>query len=182
MNEVDAIKNKKHIEKMKKALEGNKRDLLLFIMGINVGLRISDLIKLTVGNVLEHKLVIKEDKTGKTRTIEINRSTREAIDDYLSTRDYEEDEYLFKSRKGENKSIGRVEAWQILNDAADRAKLDINIGTHTLRKTFGYWAYKQGIDITLLQQIFNHSTPKITLRYIGITQDDVKDVYMNLNL
>jgi len=182
MNEVDAIKDKKQIEKMKKALNGNKRDLLLFIMGINVGLRISDLIKLTVGDVLKQTLTIKEDKTDKTRTIEINDATRKAIDEYLNTRDYKENEFLFKSRKGENKAIGRVEAWQILNDAADRAKLNINIGTHTLRKTFGYWAYKQGIDITLLQQIFNHSTPKITLRYIGITQDDVKNVYMSLNL
>ena len=62
------------------------------------------------------------------------------------------------------------------------ARVEGLVGTHTLRKTFGYWAYKQGIDITLLMRIFNHSAPSITLRYIGITQEEINNVYVNLNL
>ena len=55
-------------------------------------------------------------------------------------------------------------------------------GTHTLRKTFGYNAYQSGTDISILQKLFNHSAPCVTLAYIGITQDDLDDVYLNLNL
>lgn len=84
--------------------------------------------------------------------------------------------------KGENQPITRIQAYRIINDACAIAKIKGAIGTHTLRKTFGYWAYKQGIDITLLMKIFNHSAPSITLRYIGITQEDINNVYVNLNL
>lgn len=188
MIEVNALKDKKQIEQMKKILKNNNvRDYLLFVMGINVGLRISDLLNLKISDVYNGKVkdsvTIKEGKTDKTRTFDINKSAANAIKEYLSSLDnYNVDWYLFKSRKGDNKSISRVQAWQILNDSASIAGIKEDIGTHTLRKTFGYWSYKQGIDITLLQKIFNHSAPSITLKYIGITQDDIRNVYNNLNL
>lgn len=181
MNEVDAIKDKKQIERMKKSFT-NERDLLLFTMGINTGLRISDLLELKAKDIVNQSIKLKEVKTGKQRTVTLDDVASKAIKAYLSNNKLQDDDYIFSSRKGLNKPITRVQAWTILNDAAKKAKLNINIGTHTLRKTFGYWAYKQGIDITLLQQIFNHSTPSITLRYIGITHDDIKNVYINLNL
>lgn len=181
MNEVGAIKDKKQIEKMKKSFT-NDRDLLLFTLGINTGLRISDLLGLRVKDVSSPNIKIREIKTGKQRELTLNDTAVKAIRAYLNSTDLKGDDFIFQSRKGVNQPITRVQAWQILNDAAKRAKLDINIGTHTLRKTFGYWAYKQGIDITLLQRVFNHSAPSITLRYIGITQDDIKNVYINLNL
>jgi len=84
-----------------------------------------------------------------------------------------DEEYLFKSRKGENKPISRVQAYRILNSAAEHVGLQ-EVGTRTLRKTFGYWHYKQNKDVALLQQIFNHSSPSVTLRYIGINED-IKD-------
>jgi len=182
MNEVEAIKDKKQIEKLKRNFN-NDRDLLLFTLGINTGLRISDLLVLKVKDIEgSTKIKLNESKTKKARTDTLNYEAQKAIKAYLSNNELTAEDYIFNSRKGNNKAISRVQAWQILNDAAYRAKLDISIGTHTLRKTFGYWAYKQGIDITLLQKIFNHSAPSITLRYIGITQDDIKDVYINLNL
>ena len=181
MNEVGAIKDKKQIDKMKRSFT-NERDLLLFTLGINTGLRISDLLELKVKDVTSQSIKLKEIKTGKQRTVTLDDVASKAIKAYLNNNKMQDDNYIFRSRKGENKPITRVQAWTILNDAAKKAKLSINVGTHTLRKTFGYWAYKQGIDITLLQQIFNHSTPAITLRYIGITQDDIENVYINLNL
>lgn len=190
MIEVSALKDKKQIDKMKKILKSNNiRDYLLFVMGINVGLRISDLLKLRICDVVENEKVknqvtVLEGKTKKTRVFTINKSTATAIKEYLYTLNntYDPQWYLFKSRKGDNKPISRVQAWQVLNDSAKLAGVTEDIGTHTLRKTFGYWSYKQGIDITLLQKIFNHSSPAITLRYIGITQEDIRDVYNNLNL
>lgn len=84
-----------------------------------------------------------------------------------------DNEYLFQSRKGENEPITRVQAYRILNTVADKLGVE-EVGTHTLRKTFGYWHYKQYKDVIILQDIFNHSAPSITLKYIGIT-DDIKD-------
>jgi site-specific recombinase XerD len=69
-----------------------------------------------------------------------------------------------------------------LNSAAERVGITESIGCHTLRKTFGYHAYKAGVDLTLLQSIFNHSAQSVTLRYIGIIQDDIDNVYDALNL
>ncbi len=90
---------------------------------------------------------------------------------YIEGKD--EHEYLFKSREGVNKPISRSAAYKILNKAALAVGLEENIGTHTLRKTFGYHFYKQTKDVALLQEILNHSSPKITLRYIGINQDQM---------
>jgi integrase len=188
---VNAIKNKKQIEKMKKVLSINKRNYCLFVLGINTGLRISDLLNLKFCNVLEKNKIkssirIKEQKTKKTNNIQINTNAKEALNllikYYKEKNIYSDDLYLFHSREGENKPISRVHAWQILNKAAKKSRIKGQIGTHTLRKTFGYWAYKQGIDITLLQTIFKHSCPSITLNYIGITHDDINNVYMNLDI
>ena len=88
---------------------------------------------------------------------------------------------LFPSRKG-GTPISRIQAYRIINEAARIAKIKDQIGTHTMRKTFGYWAYKQGADISVIQKLLNHSSPGITLRYIGITQEQLDEVVLNLNL
>ena len=190
MNTVDAIKDKRQIENMKKVLRGsNLRDYLLFVLGINIGLRISDLLQLTLGDVLDAKgkpaqqIIVKEKKTGKERKIVLNEVVRKALQETIVLKeDVQMGDYLFKSQKGNNRPISRVQAWQVLNNAARTVGIEGRIGTHTLRKTFGYHAYQQGIDITLLQQLFNHAAPSITLRYIGITQDDIDNVYISMCL
>jgi integrase len=190
MIEVNAIKDKNKIEKIKKFLkEKNLRNYCLFVLGINIGLRISDLLELRISDVLnENKIkwevTINEKKTGKTRTFKINKQSKKALLLYLKDIEYESDSnhYIFRSRKCSNKHISRNHAWVIINEAAKHAGIHGRFGTHTLRKTFGYWSYRQGIDITLLQKIFNHSSPAITLKYIGITQDEMNEVYTNLNL
>jgi site-specific recombinase XerD len=90
--------------------------------------------------------------------------------------------YIFTSRKGENKPITRQRAWQVINEAAEAVGIKDEIGTHTLRKTFGYHARMKGVSIELIQKLFNHSAPSITMKYIGITQDELDNVYFNLNL
>lgn len=179
---VEAIKDKQKIEKIKNFLKKqSKRDYLLFTLGINTGLRISDLLRLKVGDVYNKtEIVITEQKTGKKRVVTLNKVAIDAINDFLKDQDINPSHYLFRSRKGKNKPISRIQAWEILSKAGEL--VGVNIGTHTLRKTFGYHAYKQGIDITLLQQLFGHSSPAVTLRYIGITADDIRNVYQNLNL
>lgn len=75
-----------------------------------------------------------------------------------------------------------MQAWKALNKAAEVVDLKERVGTHTLRKTFGYHAYQSGVRLAVLQKLFNHSAPSVTLVYIGITQDELDDVYLNLNL
>jgi hypothetical protein len=146
---------------------------LLFVAGINTGLRISDLLKLRVVDVKDKSHIeFREAKTSKNKRFYINPILREYFDNYIQNMTSEQ--FLFASRKGFNKPITRVQAYKIINDAVKATGLCDKIGTHTLRKTFGYWHYQQFKDTAVLQDIFNHSAPSVTLRYIGIN-DDMKD-------
>lgn len=182
MNTVEPIREKSDIEKMKNyLLASSYRDYLLFIMGINTGLRISDLLKLKVSDIREKfHIVITEKKTGKEKKFVLNDQVREVVDTFITLKD--DDEYLFQSKKNRSKGIDRTVAYRILNKAAEAVKLDIAIGTHTLRKTFGYHLYQQTKDVALLQYLFNHSSPSTTLRYIGINQDVADKILQGFNL
>lgn len=175
MNEVQPIKSIRDINKMKKALHG--RDRLLFIIGINTTLRISDILSLKYSDIQGDYIILKEKKTGKSKRIRIN----SAIKNALPSRFTDSDDWLFPSRKG-NGPISRVQAWRILKDAADRAALNIDIGTHSMRKTAAYHAYKNGTDISLLMRVLNHGSQRETLRYIGIESEQIDDVYLDLCL
>lgn len=180
MNEVQPIRDKRKIASMKKNLHGRNR--LLFSLGINFGLRVSDLLSITVDMLLNKNGSVKahfdivEEKTKKTRRITISPAAKKE----LAEVEYSED-YLFPSRKG-SKPIGRVQAYRILNEAAAKVGLE-EVGTHTLRKTFGYHAHKAGTPIEVLQKVFGHSTPQVTLAYIGIKADTIAKVYtVSVNL
>ncbi len=187
MEFVQPIRDKKQIEAMKKVLKANSlRDYCLFTLGINSGLRISDLLKLKVADVVDGKKVkdriaIREQKTNKAKDFPLGKTATKAIQEYLLSRQAEPGEVLFPSRKGHN-SLTRQQAYNIINDAARAVGIKEQIGTHTLRKTFGYWAYRQGVDLTIIQKLLNHSAPSVTLRYIGITQEQLDDVYLALEL
>lgn len=169
MNFVEPIRDLEKISTIHKELyDKNPRDALLFSFGIYTGLRISDVLKFKVKDVLVNFYNIREKKTGKQKVYEFNKYLKREIEDFVKGKD--ENTYLFKSRTGKNSPISRQRAYQILKGAcADNGVY--NIGTHTLRKTFGYHMYKKTKDIALLMEIFNHSNPNITLRYIGINQE-----------
>lgn len=173
MNTVQPIRSQeKIIEVQDLLLSQSYRDFMLFTIGINTGLRISDILSLKVSDVKgKAHIIIQEQKTGKTKRFLINTKLKKQINKYIAKLD--ECEYLFQSRKGTNKPLTRIQAYRILNKVAMKCGLE-EIGTHTMRKTFGYWHYKQYKDVAILQDIFNHSAPSITLKYIGIT-DDIKD-------
>ena len=174
MHTVEPIRNKKDIEQIKELLKSKKRkrDYLLFIMGINCGLRISDLLKLRVLDVKNKDfLTIVEQKTGKTRRLPIRSSLKTILEKYII--EQQDEQWLFPSQKG-NKPISRIQAYRIIRKVCSKVGLCDNFGTHTLRKTFGYHLYQMTKDVALLQNIFNHSSPNITLRYIGINQDIIE--------
>lgn len=171
MNFVQPIRDPDVITGIKKYLrEQSERNYMLFVLGINSGLRISDILTLKVKDAKKSHFTLREKKTKKQKRIQITPSLKRELKRYIEGKD--DDEYLFKSRKGRNKPIGRSMAYKILREAAEYYGLD-EIGTHTLRKTFGYHFYQQTKDVALLQEIFNHSSPQITLRYIGVNQDSM---------
>lgn len=172
MNTVQPIRDLGKLEEMKQELlKSGYRDYLLFVIGINTGLRISDILGLRVKDVdgVSH-IIITEKKTDKKKRALINGYLREQIDRFINNMTPEE--YLFQSRKGINRPITRTQAYRILSKAAKAVGIE-EVGTHTLRKTFGYHHYQQHKDVAILQELFNHSAPSVTLRYIGINQDNM---------
>jgi len=197
MKEVQPIRDTKKIDAMKAIMKGesNYRDLLLFVLGINTGLRISDMLALKWSNFINgggrllksgDQLNVVEIKTKKTKNFMINKSVAEALKLYIdSLGSVKPDDPVFSSRKtadGTLKPITRIAAWQMLNRYANMVGLGDGIGTHTLRKTFGYHLYRKGVALEYIQKMLNHSSPAITLRYIGITQEQLNDIYVELNL
>jgi len=167
---VEPIRDKNKIEIVKRILKENgSRDYLLFLLGINSGLRISDILKLKVSDVKNKKYIeLNEQKTGKYKRFPITNSYKSALEDFIIGKN--SDEWLFSSQRG-GKPITRIQAYRIICNACSKAGITFRIGTHTLRKTFGYHFYNKTKDVALLQCIFNHSAPSVTLRYIGINQD-----------
>lgn len=171
---VEPIRDLEKIEKMKKILRRKSyRDYAIFHVGLNTGLRISDILRLRVSDVKKKThITIKEKKTKKLRKIKINYAMQDFFNDYIEGMN--DDEYLFQSRKGENKPITRQHAYRVFNEAAEKVGIH-DIGTHTMRKSMGYHYYQKTKDVATLMELFNHSAPKITLRYIGINQDKLDE-------
>lgn len=173
MNIVQPIRDPVVIDQVKHYLFNSspmygKRNRMLFVFGINVGLRIQDILKLRVIDVKGEHIVMREMKTDKQKWLIINPTLRKELNRYITGMD--DYDFLFQSREGNNKPLTRDMAYKILKRAANEIGL-IDIGTHTMRKTFGYHFYQRTKDIVLLQKIFNHSSPDVTMRYIGMDQD-----------
>ena len=188
MEVVQPIRDKAKIEAVKKLLRGQSlRDYCLFVLGINSGLRVGDLLALRVGDVLDERgklaerISVREQKTGKRKDFPLGPSAQKALREYLDAHALRPDAPLFPSRKG-GAPLDRRTAWRIMSEAAKAVGITESIGTHTLRKTFGYHAYQMGMDVTRIQKLLNHSSPGVTLAYIGITREELDDVYLTLNL
>ena len=178
---------------------GRYRDNLLFTVGINIGLRCGDLLNLKVGHLIDEstgayrsKVIVQEEKTSKLRTLYWNEAVYDAADLYFSTcNEVSLNDYLFKCEGNRGKNLGKpltrrsVERLlkEIINDGVG---LDVHASTHCLRKTFAYHMIVSAPDrsraIEFLQKILGHSRPSVTLRYAGITDDEIETAYKNLNL
>ncbi|ABS33134.1 site-specific integrase [Clostridium botulinum] len=181
MNFVEPIRDVQKVRDIQEYLKRtNERNYILFITGIYTGLRISDILRLKVQDVKGKRFIyLREKKTSKQNIIEINKLLEKEYKWYCS--DKELDEYLVRSREGVNKPLSRVRAYEIIKNVGKDFGIE-NLGTHTLRKTFGYHYYKQRKDIGTLMKMFNHSSPSITLRYIGIIQDEMNKARRNFTI
>jgi integrase len=200
--EIQAMINvlNKHIEEAEN--ECNRqiacRNKMMFIVGINLGIRSSDLHSLTYEffyNIEDGNLVfkdfytlqpMKQRKQKKFVKLFFNQAVKTAINDYVSEYPFNSlDDYLFPSRKG-NGAIQAETIYKVVKDTAAEANLKLNYGSHSLRKTFGFWAWHSAEDkekiLIMLMAIFNHSSIATTKKYIGILDEEIEDVFNSLNI
>lgn len=191
MAKTEPIRRIQDIKKIKEYFKKHNRSryLLLFTLGINTALRISDILCLKYddvidfenGKVKEH-INLKEGKTGKDKCCFLNEMCVRTINEYYNETNGSKEEYLFQSRKGTNQPITRQRAYCIIKEAASYNGLSTQISCHSMRKTFGYHAWKTGVSPAIIMDIFNHSSMKVTKIYLGINQDDTDDVYRKILL
>lgn len=186
------IRKKTDIEKLKNYFleRGEYRNYALVTFGLNTALRISDILKIKWGDVYDsntHSFLthihLIEQKTQKETYILVNKSVKKALIQYKNTLDaIRPEEYIFSSQKNRSLPISRVQAFRIIKEAVDALNLGEHISCHSLRKTFGYQAWKEGAEPALLMNIFNHSSFEITKRYLCIDQDDKDKLFYRINL
>ena len=174
MNFVEPIRSKAQLHDIEDWLKGyNEKYFVMFEIGIYSGLRVSDILQLRVDDV-NHKthIKIREKKTGKYKAFAINPELKAVLDPYCRGR--KAGEFLVPSdvKFPRQKPVSRERAYQVLREAGEKNRLP-GLGTHSMRKTFGYHYYKRYKDVAELMKIYNHSAPSVTLRYIGIEQDGI---------
>lgn len=168
------------------------RNLLYFVLSINVGRRGGDTLSLKWGDLLtfapdgnwtfttsEYNRIV-EEKTHKQAIIICNADVQQTVRFYLERTGIVPvaEELIFRSRKGDKDGKLDVRSMtRIIKELGKECRVPLNLGTHSLRKTFGYHLYKATGDVALVQRMFNHSSPMQTLRYIGIDAETIRDAY-----
>lgn len=196
MNLAQPIKTETDLANFKdyyRKVKPNARNELLIVLGLNTALRISDILSLTWDDVYNFEnngyrnhIVIVEQKTGKLSQIYLNSNvldTLKSYSEYLNQKNkiIETETYIF-NHSNKNVPITRTQAFRIIKEAADYNHISGVISCHSLRKTFGYHAWKQGVSPALLVTVFNHSSFDITKRYLGIEQDDKDKIFKTIKL
>ncbi len=179
---VEPIKAMQDIKAIKKLLSDKPRDLCLFTLGINTNLRASDLLSITIAQVVSlepgDELTLKEQKTGKARRITINKAVQVAIQGLLRAKAYESGDYLFRSQRGAVLTVPSLS--RLVKTWCRMIHLKGNYASHTLRKTWGYQQRKSfNVGIPELMVCFNHSSQRQTLDYLCIQPEEIKNVYLN---
>jgi integrase len=166
--------------------KGQLRNHLLIILGVHTALRVSDLLRLRWNDVYDFELgrlrpttTITEKKTKKSKTIALNKNMGAAIMLLISQKPVRPDGFLIENPRT-GKAIGRIQAYRIIRAAAENLEME-RVSCHSLRKTFGYHAWKSGVSPAVIMDIYNHSSFAVTRRYLGITQDDHNQVYLSLD-
>ena len=188
-NATQPIRDKKQVHALINhyLYQGQIRNYTLITMGIYTALRIGDLLRLTWGDVynfstksIRQSITLTESKTNKTKTIALHENCTTALKRHLhTTRPTSRLHPLFENRQS-GKAISRVQAYRIIREASDAVELDVPASCHSLRKTFGYHAWKEGISPAVIMEIYNHSSLSVTRRYLGVSQDDKNEVYLGL--
>ncbi len=192
MTMAQPIRKKEDLQELKnyyQTIRPNKRNYLLIHLGVNTALRISDLLSLTWNDVYDFKkksfhshITLIEHKTKKQNKIPLSPSVKQALMEYKNNfHQVDPYHYLFYG-KFPHAPLSRCQAYRILKNASLALQLETPISCHSLRKTFGYYAWQAGVPSVMLMNIYNHSNFQITKRYLGIEQDEKDNVFLNLDL
>ena len=181
------IKNPSRLKAFLTLLEkSGEKYFVLAKFQLNTGRRICDIREKRVSDIMlpsmrfREYFVLKEQKTGKETSIRLNDEVRSVLKAYISKSKLRHDDYLFPGR-GDNSAISYQQVWRVFQEAARQLNIE-DFGSHSLRKTWGYTAYKKTKNIGLLMKAFNHGSAEITLRYIGIDQDEEDALYSIISL
>lgn len=178
MQHVEPIKSPEQIKAILDYLQSkNERDYMLFMTGLYSTLLIRDILRLQVKHIKDNEIAISHIHKGHLIRVPLNEKLREAIHAYIKGKEHYE--YLFPSREGYNQPITRQMAHRIIKDAGFKFGLE-SLGTHSLRKTFGYHYYRHTQDVDILQRIYGHTTDTATLRYIGVLENDIRQAYLKV--
>lgn len=183
MNSVEPIRGKDTINEFAKVLRSySERDYVLFMTGIYLGRRISDILPLKVRDVKDKEYVyFREAKRNKEAYLKINKKLIGIFKSYCADKD--DDEFLFPPLRGKkNRHISRQQYWNILNKAAAEIGYKDKIGCHSLRKTLGHELYSMGVDITMIMLVLNQDDVSYTKRYIGVTADEINNALSRLSI
>lgn len=186
MSQVYPIKDKRKIKAIRKYLINSNRlrDWIMIAVGIFTGLRISDILQLKVKDVRNRDYIkLKQKKTKKNKKIIINNQLKEDLKEFIKGK--KDNEYLIRTTLKENgeylnKPISPTQAYRIIKDIQHKLKIKENLGTHSLRKTYGYNLYKEN-DIAVVQKSLDHASQADTLRYIGVEDEVVNNATASLN-
>lgn len=191
MGTTQPIRSKTDVKKFTDyyaTVKPNPRNYALIVLGLHTALRISDILELRwqdiyqfeKGSYAEH-LFLREKKTGKSSVIALNHHVIDALEEYRTQKNPQPPDYIFSGVADATKPLCRSQAYRIVKKAADETLSETHISCHSLRKTFGYHAWKQGISPVLLMDVYNHSSFVITRRYLGIDQDDRDSLFQELD-
>lgn len=172
-----------------KEMQPHPRNQALIMLGLHTALRISDILTLKWKNVYDFQnktfqghLYIKEKKTGKQTVIALNNHAKHALSLFMNTGEVLPEDYIFTKSTDHTKPLHRSQAYRIICRAAEEALHLEHISCHSLRKTFGYHAWKQGTPPALLMDIYNHSSYRVTKKYLGIEQDEKDDIFLKIEM
>ncbi len=194
MGTTQPIKEAEQINELKDfyiMTKPNYRNYALICLGINSALRISDLLSLRWEHVYDFgrqcykkHIMITEKKTKKKTMIAINNGAAEGLEIYRKSLGdtLKGKSFIFPGRWGDEGPLSRSQAFRIIKKAANELHFEEGISCHSLRKTFGYHAWKRGVHPAILTEIYNHSSYQVTRRYLGINQDDKDDIFLKVNL
>ena len=193
MSTTQPIRDKEALRKFKnfyKTQKPNPRNYAIIVLGLNTALRISDILNLTSemvydNNKVREHIVVKEQKTGKINRILLNREVRKALNLYrhflVKSAAYKAgNPYLFPSPYVSQRPLSRYQVYRMIRNAAESVEIQEKVSCHSLRKTFGYRAWKQGADPIVIMLIYNHSSFDITKRDLCIEQDDKDKIYRSI--
>lgn len=172
MKTTKPITNTHDLNELMDVYEKGTKNHLILAYALNTGLRVSDMLTAKVGEAKRGYWEGKEQKTGKAKYQEFSDNLRLLVIDYAEEHELDDNDWLFYNDRDRSKEISRQAIDKVIRHAGDM--IGLTLSAHSLRKTFGYMAYKsKQYDISELQYIFNHSSPKTTLRYIGVTQESI---------